>query len=283
LKPFKLGFCILRKSDGNTLYATKDLALARRKFDEFKIDRSIYVVGDEQNHHFRQVFKVLELMGFPQATQCHHLSYGMVVLPEGKMSSRAGTSVSFRQLVDEVQGAINKILAKYAGEWSAAEIETAGHLLAGGAIKFGMVSTDPQKEIVFNLDDWVSFEGASGPYLMYAYTRVRSILRKAAEQGARPDLAGASGLTAEAETELLRYLYDFDQVVAAAAETYKPSLLATHLYYTCKAFNRFYVDVPVLKAETERLRGARLALIDAFGRTLAAGLGLLGITPPERM
>lgn len=283
LKAHKLGFCILRKGDGNTLYATKDLALARRKFDEFQVDRSVYVVADEQNHHFRQVFKVLELMGFPQAKQCHHLSYGMVVLPEGKMSSRDGTAVSFQALIQMVGDAIGKIMAKYDGEWPAAEIAATTHRLTDGAIKYGMICTDPTKEIVFNLEDWISFEGNSGPYLMYSYTRTRSILRKATEQGHQPAATGLDLLVHAAEADVLRHLYDYDQIVAAACEGCKPSLLANHLFHLCKVFNRFYAEVPVLKAESEALRTARLALIDAFSHTLKDGLALLGITPPERM
>lgn len=283
LKAQKLGFCILKKRDGNTLYATKDLALARKKFDQFKIDRSVYVVADEQNHHFKQVFKVLELMGFAQAKSCYHLSYGMVVLPEGKMSSRNGTAVSFNQLRGVMLAELNKILAKYSADWSAAELEDAAHRLCDGAIKYGMISTDPTKEIVFNLEDWLSFDGNSGPYLMYGYARTQSIGRKAAEQGIKADAAAMARLSHPAEEELIRYLYDFNQVAAAAAELYKPSLLATHLFYTTKAFNRFYAEVSVLKAEDDGLRGARLALIDAYARVLKQGLGLLGIRPPERM
>jgi len=284
LKPFKLGFCILRKSDGNTLYATKDLALAKRKFDDYGISRSIYVVADEQNHHFRQVFKVLELMGFAQAKQCFHLSYGMVVLPEGKMSSRDGSAVSFTSLRQMMLDHLGKILSKYEGEWSPAEIADTAHKLCDGAIKYGMIATDPVKEIVFNLEDWLSFEGNSGPYLMYSYTRTRSILRKASEQGLTPDVAGAADHLREAsEHELLRYLFDFNQTVISACEHCKPSMLATHLFYMCKSFNRFYVDAPILKAATPELARSRLALTSAFGDTLKHGLALLGITPPERM
>jgi len=283
LKQYKLGFCILRKSDGNSLYATKDLALARKKFEDFHIDRNIYVVADEQNHHFRQVFKVLELMGFEQAKQCHHLSYGMVVLPEGKMSSRDGTAVSFNDLRQVMLSRINEILAKYADQWSAAEIATTAHQLCDGAIKYGMVSTDPAKEIIFNLDDWLSFEGQSGPYLMYSYARTRSILRKAADQGYLPGPTSAAALTEGSEHELLRSLFDFNRVVAVACESCKPSVLAAHLYDMCKSFNRFYVDVPVLKAEHATQRSARLALTAAFSLTLKQGLALLGMQPPERM
>ena len=283
LKSHKLGYCILRKSDGNTLYATKDLALARRKFETFGIDRNIYVVADEQNHHFRQVFKVLELMGFEQAKLCHHLSYGMVMLPEGKMSSRAGTAVTFSQLRREMLEHLGRILAKYENEWSSAEIKEAAHKLCDGAIKYGMVSTDPVKEIVFNLEDWLSFEGHSGPYLMYSYTRTKSILRKAKEAGAGGSAHHVDQLTSASEHDLLRHLYDFNDVVAVSCESYRPSHLASHLFHMCKAFNRFYADTPVLKAETEALRSARLALIEAFAMTLKEGLSLIGITPPERM
>jgi arginyl-tRNA synthetase len=283
LKPYKLGFCILRKRDGNTLYATKDLVLARRKFKQYQVDRAVYVVADEQNHHFKQVFKVLELMGFKQASQCFHLSYGMVTLPEGKMSSRDGSAVPFTTLRDTMLAELDKVLAKYKGEWSDAELKETASKLCAGAIKYGMISTDPKSEIVFDLKDWLSFEGNSGPYLMYSYARTRSILRKAAEQGFAPGLGGVGLLDQASEHELLRFLYDFNEVVANATEQYKPSLLATHLFYTCKAFNRFYADVPVLKADNAALRDARLALIEAFARTLKQGLALLGMTPPERM
>lgn len=283
LKAYKLGFSILRKRDGNTLYATKDLALARRKFDDFGIGRSIYVVADEQNHHFKQVFKVLELMGFKQAAQCFHLSYGLVVLPEGKMSSRDGTAVSFLQLRDLMLKHLSGILEKYRGDWGDHEIEETAHKLTDGALKYGMISIDPVNKLVFNLEDWTSFEGNSGPYLMYSYSRTRSILAKARDMGVTPDASQHTLLAHDFEHDLLRYLYDFDQVVLQAAETYKPSVLATHLYYMCKSFNRFWVEVPVLKAEKSELKRTRLALVEAFGATLKQGLSLLGINPPDRM
>ena len=288
LSEYKLGFMLARKRDGNTLYATKDLVLARRKFEEFKIDRSIYVVASEQIHHFKQVFKTLELMGFPQASKCFHLSYGMVVLPEGKMSSRAGNSVSFLQLKKEMLQEIHSILAKYKDQWSDEEIEEAARRLCIGAIKYGMLQSDPAREIVFDLKDWLSFEGNTGPYLMYSYTRTMSILRKAGEAGHRPWSAEEAqkakfDLTESCEQELLRYVYDFNSVVQESCENYKPSTLCTHLFNMCKSFNRFYSEAPILKAEHDDTRRMRLTLVSAFARTLHAGLGLLGITPPERM
>lgn len=288
LSDHKLGFMLARKRDGNTLYATKDLALARRKFDEFKIDRSIYVVASEQNHHFKQVFKTLELMGFPQASKCYHLSYGMVVLPEGKMSSRVGNTVPFMRLKDSILEELHLILAKYKGEWPEDEINETAKKLCIGALKYGMLQTDPSREIVFDIKNWLSFEGNTGPYLMYSYARTMSIVRKAQDLGHQPwsneEVSKVVfGFTANSEYELLRYVYDFNSVVQETTEQCRPNHLANHLYYMCKAFNRFYSDVPVLKAESNNTIRDRLTLILSFALTLKVGLKLLGIEPPERM
>lgn len=279
----KLGFFMVRKTDGTTLYITKDLALAKVKFNEFDIDRSIYVVGSEQNFHFKQLFYALEKMGFPQASKCYHLSYGMVVRPDGKMSSRAGNSFTFLQLIDLVITEINTYLEKYSTEWSQEQKDDTAHKLAVGAIKYGMLQADPNKEIVFDPKEWVSFEGNSGPYLMYSYARTQSILRKAQEQGLKGSLIHLDLLTHESERDLMRHLYDFNQVTITACENYRPSTIANHLFFTCKAYNRFYTEVSVMKAETEDLRAARLSLLQAFADTLKTGLYLLGITPPEKM
>jgi arginyl-tRNA synthetase len=279
----KLGFFMARKSDGTTLYGTKDLALAKVKFNDFDIDRSIYVVASEQNFHFKQVFYALEKMGFKQAEKCYHLSYGMVVRPEGKMSSRAGNSFTFLQLINLVIEEINTYLEKYKDEWDKARLEDTAHKLAVGAIKYGMLQADPNKEIVFDPKEWVSFEGNSGPYLMYSYARTQSILNKAKEQGLAPKMDHLDLLTHESERELMRHLYDFNQTVIYACENYKPSTIANHLFFTCKAYNRFYTEVSVMKAENESLRDARLALLQGFANTLKTGLYLLGITPPEKM
>lgn len=279
----KLGFFMARKSDGTTLYITKDLALAKVKFNDFDIDRSIYVVGNEQNFHFKQLFYALEKMGFPQASKCYHLSYGMVVRPDGKMSSRAGNSFTFLQLKDLVIDEINVYLEKYKDQWTPKELEETAHKLAVGAIKYGMLQADPSKDIVFDPKEWVSFEGNSGPYLMYSYARTQSILRKAQEQGLEGSLTHLDLLTHESERDLMRHLYDFNQIVVHACENYRPSTIANHLFFTCKAYNRFYTEVSVMKAETEELKLARLSLLKAFADTLKTGLYLLGITPPEKM
>jgi arginyl-tRNA synthetase len=281
LSDAKLGFMIVRKRDGNTLYATKDLALARRKFGEYQIDKSIYVVGDEQKFHFQQVFKTLEKMGFPQAPQCYHLSYGMVVLPEGKMSSREGNSVGFVELRNAVAAELDTIMAKYADSWDQATLSETKRLLTSGTIKYGMLSTDPVKKIVFDLQSWTSFEGNSGPYLMYSYARTQSILAKANWSG--PTATAAAQYSHPLEKELLRHYWDFNQCAWAAAENYRPSIIANHLFAMCKAFNRFYAEVPVLKAESPELVQARLNLVYGFAEVLKQGLLLLGITPADRM
>ncbi len=279
----KLGFFMARKSDGTTLYITKDLALAKVKFNQFNIQKSIYVVGSEQNFHFKQLFYALEKMGFSAAKDCYHLSYGMVVRPEGKMSSRAGNSFTFLQLIKIVQDEVSVYLEKYRGEWTEDRIQDTAHKLTVGAIKYGMLIADPNKEIVFDPKEWVSFEGNSGPYLMYSYARTQSILTKCHEQNYFSNIDHLATLTHETERELLRALYDFNKTALYSALNYKPSTMAHHLFGMCKSFNRFYVEVSVLKAENEQIRSARIALIESFALSLKTGLHLLGITPPEKM
>lgn len=283
LKEHKCGFVLLRKRDGNTLYATKDLALAKLKFEKYKVDRSIYVVGSEQQLHFKQVFKTLELMGFEQAKKCYHLSYGLVVLPEGKMSSRKGNVITFSKLKDSLSKELTNYLKKYEGAWTKEELEETNRKLCVGAIKYGMLCSDANKDIVFDLKNWTSFEGDTGPYLMYSYARTQSILRKAKDQGFLPDLGSVSSLAAEEEHDLMRYLYDFNSVVSSACQSYKPSILTHFLFDMCKAFNRFHSHVPVLKADTVEQKVGRLALIQCFCEVLKQGLDLIGIVPPEKM
>jgi arginyl-tRNA synthetase len=283
LKEEKLGFVIVRKSDGNTTYATKDLALARVKFRQFQIKKSIYVVASEQNLHFKQVFRTLEKMGFSEAKDCFHLSYGMVTLPDGKMSSRKGNVIKFRDLRERMEQELDKNLEKYRGEWSEEEIIDIRRKLAVGAIRYGMICSDPAKDIVFDLPDWLSFEGNTGPYLMYTYARTRSILRKAQEQGFQPAQDHLELLQGSEEREMLRYLNDMNSVIQQTLDQNKLSLLCHHVYNTCKVYNRFLAQVQVLKAESAEARGARLALLDALSQALKYSLKLLGIEPPERM
>ena len=232
LKDKKAGFLILRKRDGNTLYATKDLALARRKFDEYSIDRSIYVVASEQNLHFKQVFLTLDAMGFEQASQCYHLSYGMVTLPDGKMSSRKGNVIVFNELRDRLSSELDKPLSKYKDEWSEDEINDVKHKLSVGAIRYGMLCSDPVKDIVFDFKNWTSFEGNTGPYLMYSYARTKSILRKASEAALKARISNEANFETLEERELLNYINDFNNVIWQSTNSYKPSTLC-HFLLIC--------------------------------------------------
>ena len=283
LEAFGLGFFLVLKADGTTLYATKDLALAKIKFERFGIASSIYVVGAEQALHFRQVFKTLELLGYPQAAQCHHLSYGLVMLPEGKMSSRAGTIVAFSRLRAEMDAFIRShYLDAHQGEWPEEEIAGTARRIAVAAIRYGMVKQDPGRAIVFNLEDWLASEGDTGTYLCYAFTRIQSVLRNAGGLPVDPR-ADFALLTQDTERRVIRQIHEFNRVVRQAGEQLRPNLLANYLFHLCKEFSRTYVTSPVLRAESPQLARARLALFAATGAVLERGLALLGIVPPSRM
>ncbi len=282
LSDVDLGFFLLLKSDDNTLYSTKDLALAKKKFDEFQIQRSIYVVGAEQTLHFKQVFETLKRMGYAQAAQCFHLSYGLVALTSGKMSSRSGNVILFSQLQQAMNDYIqNNYLNKFRGDWDDAEIEETTRRVAVAAIKYGMLNQDPNKQIIFAMEDWLVSEGDTGTYLIYAYVRIRSIARQV-ERSLTTEVDFES-LSHPNEQALIRLLFDFNEVVRTAGEQYRPSMLARMLFDLAKSFSRAYQTSSVKYAESPALQSARLLLFHCVAETLKQGLLLLGITPPERM
>ena len=276
----ELGFFMVLKSDGNTLYATKDLALAYRKFQQYPLDRSLYVVGAEQAHYFRQLFKTLELMGFGGQDKNTHLSYGLVRLQEGKMSSRRGNIVSFSMLQEQLSRELAPYLDKYRDSWDAKLTAQTLHRLALGTIKYGMLQSDPQKEIVFDLPAWLRFDGNTGLYLMYACARINSIVTKATISASCEHL---HLLGEEAEQDLLYQLYRFNHAVHLAATALKPSVLTTYLYTLAKTFSKYYSEHSVLQASSRQLSAARLALVSCCARILTQGLQLLGIEPPAQM
>jgi arginyl-tRNA synthetase len=278
LSDYKLGFCMLLKSDGNGLYATKDIELARRKFLDYKIERNIYVVDKRQEHHFKQVFKVLELMGFEEAKKCYHLQYDFVELPDGAMSSRKGNIIPLQSLIENMVKLIKEqYLNRYQGEWTSEQIEATAQIVARGAIKYGMTRIDPSKKIVFDMQDWLKLDGESGPYIQYAYARINSMLQK---------LGAATSATILAETQqekdLVSVLMNFNHIVQQATEQYKPSALTSYLYDLARTYNSFYAECPVGSAPAP-LRSSRLMLSEATAKTLKQGLALLGIEAPEKM
>ncbi len=282
LSAAKLPFFLLIKSDGSGLYSTKDIALAHDKFEKFGIDRSIYVVDASQSLHFQQVFKTLEMMGWKRAAQCHHLAYGLVVLPEGKMGSRYGNVILFselkKKLVDRIR---SEFLDKYIGEWSEEEIVEAAKRIAVATIKYGMNNQDNMKVIVFNIEEWTARTGNTGPYMMYAFARTRSILRKAGDVDT--SLTDWSLLTHDDERTLLNGMASFPDICDRAAREFKPMWLCTYLYQLSKDFSRFFDSCPVLKAESPALMATRLQLVDAVGLVIQKGLALLGIQTLDRM
>lgn len=279
-----LGFCVLIKRDGTALYATRDLMLAQRKFEEFKVDRSIYVVDAGQTLHFQQVFKCLELMGYEQVRKCYHCSYAQVVTPEGKMSSRKGTVILMSALKERLLSKINsEFLDKYIGEWPDAERHEAARRIALATMRYGMLNVDNNSLVVFDMEAWTSKTGNTGPYMMYAYARTRSILRELGIQNLDVSSAQWDLLTDETEVDVLRLINEYHSVVQSACDRYSPHLVCAYVYDLAKRFSRMYQQCSVLRAETPELQIARAGLVCATGLVIQHGLSLLGIETVERM
>lgn len=282
LEAEKLGFCMLLKSDGTGLYATKDLLLAKHKFQDRKIEKSVYVVDMRQALHFKQVFRVLEILGFEQAKNCFHLQYNYVELPDGAMSSRKGNIVPLRDLVHTMENHVKvTYLSRYENEWSKEDIELIASQVAKGAIFYGMLKIDTNKKIVFDMDEWLKLDGESGPFIQYSYARISSLGRKFSR--AQESLAQWDLLNHSSEKQLMQALAGFNTSVALASENFKPAAICNYLYDLAKKFNVFYHECPIGTEKEAATRDARLALAAAVGSTLKQGMALLGMPAPEKM
>jgi arginyl-tRNA synthetase len=276
----KLGFCLLLKSDGTGLYATKDIELARRKFDDFKVEQSLYVVDNRQALHFKQVFKTLEKMGFENAKNCKHLQYEMVELTDGAMSSRKGNIVALGDLIQNMENTVKEnYLNKYQGQWQNEEIDSTAKIIASGAIKYGMNKIDSNKKIVFDMQDWLKLDGESGPYIQYVYARINSMLAKADYTFRDCDY---SELKEQSEFDILNQLNSFNSIIQTCLEQNKTYHLCHYLYQLAKLYNSFYADCPILKQE-DNLKQIRLNLSSSVAITIKKGLELLGIEAPQKM
>ena len=276
-----LGFCMLLKSDGNGMYSTKDLYLAIKKFADFKLDKSIYLVDLRQAYHFQQVFKVLEKIGFPHAKDCYHLPYNFVELPDGAMSSRKGNIVPVSELIDGMKTYIKiNFLQRYKGDWQEEEISLVADQIAQGAIKYSMNKFEPASKIVFNLEEWLRLDGESGPYIQYTATRINSLQKKAKDQGliAKFD---ETKLT-EDEKAILLKLNDFNQIAYSISYTFKTNHLCAYLYELAKMFNSYYTNNKII-TEDKELSSHRLMFCNSVLEITSKGLELLGIPKPERM
>jgi arginyl-tRNA synthetase len=275
---------VILRNDGTSLYLTKDLALAKVKFEQYHVDRSIYVVDFRQSLHFQQAFKILELWGFTQAEKCYHLSYGYVTLPEGAMSSRKGRVTLFKEVYDEAVKRVLAVEAEKSGDIPAEERERIASQIGLGALVYSMLAVDNNKDIVFNIDEALSFDGRTGPYIQNAHVRANSILKKANVQTfERFNVSTFDYELTKHEIELIEQISRFPQLVQQAAEEYRPLVMATYAYDLANAFHSFYHAVPVLQTEDENVKNARLRLVAAAKQTIANALRLLDIQAPEMM
>lgn len=281
LEAENLGFCMLLKSDGTGLYATKDLLLAKHKFEDVHIEKSVYIVDMRQALHFKQVFRVLEILGFEQAKNCFHLQYNYVELPDGAMSSRKGNIVPLTELVHRMEEHVKTTyLSRYENEWTKEDIETIAGQVAKGAIFYGMLRIDTNKKIVFDMNEWLKLDGESGPFVQYSYARIQSLGRKFPRT---TQDVNWSLLTHASERQLMQAMFGFNSSIALAAENFKPAAICTYLYELAKKFNVFYHECPIGTEKDAAVREARLALSEAVGITLKQGLAVLGIPAPEKM
>jgi arginyl-tRNA synthetase len=273
---------LVRRKDGTSVYITQDIGLARQKYDEFKIDQSIYVIGDEQNYHMKVLKLICQKMGMPFADDIHHLSYGMVELPTGKMKSREGTVVDADDLVAEMVNIARQHTLELGkvDDFTETELNDLCETIGLGALKFYLLRVDPKKRMIFNPEESIDFHGFTGPFIQYTHARIRSILRKESL-----DLAyvpEGSGLL-KLEKELLIALEQYGAVVEQAARELDPSVLALYVYNLARGYNSFYSEHSVAKAESEDKKQLRLRLSLLTANVLKSGMGMLGIKVPERM
>ena len=276
---------ILLRSDGTSVYITQDIGTAKMRFDKHPIDKMVYVVGNEQEYHFKVLSLLLDRLGYAFGKGLVHFSYGMVELPDGKMKSREGTVVDADDLMDEMV-ATARAIAEEQGKGKDMPAEEAAEVarrVGLGSLKYFILKVDPRKNMTFNPKESIDFNGNTGSFIQYTYARIRSLLRKAEEQGiALP--ATFAGLTISTkEQELIAKVAEYADIVEEAARTYSPAVIANYVYDLVKEYNQFYHEFSILKEENEELRAFRLALSEVVARTIAAGFSLLGIEMPERM
>ena len=271
---------LLLRADGTSVYMTQDIGTAKLRYQDFPIDRMIYVVGNEQNYHFQVLSLLLDRLGFKWGKDLCHFSYGMVELPEGKMKSREGTVVDADDLIDTMVASAAEMSADRFKDMSAEEAAEVARIVGLGALKYFLLRVDPRKNMLFNPKESIDFNGNTGPFIQYTYARIRSVLRKA--EGFDPT-ATPGGVPNEKETVLIRKIDDFRNVVADADRNLSPSVVAKYAYDLAKEYNQFYHDYSILREEDPDVRGQRLLISWTVARTLKAAMSLLGIEMPERM
>ncbi len=274
------GSKVLLRSDGTAIYITQDLALAELRYDEFHMNRMVYVVGNEQEHHFQVLFALLKLLGHSFADKCYHLSYGMVSLPDGKMKSREGNVVDADNMANEMQEKSRELLAQRYPDLSAEELRNRAEQIAMAAIKFFILKYDAKKDFIFDREQSLRFDGESGPYVQYTHARCCSILEKAGFSGTGKDF---ERLVEDEERVLLVHLAHFAKVVNESATIYEPALVTRYLQELAQLFNGYYQKHSILIEDDLELSNQRVALVAGVRQVLENGLRLLGIDAPQRM
>ena len=272
---------LLLRADGTSVYMTQDIGTAKLRYQDYPIDKMIYVVGNEQNYHFQVLSLLLDKLGFKWGKDLTHFSYGMVELPEGKMKSREGTVVDADDLIDKMIADAAETGAERFADMPEDERREVARIVGMGALKYFLLKVDPRKNMLFNPKESIDFNGNTGPFLQYTYARVQSVLRRAGDDF--DPLYMPTAIPNETESALIQKVADFPEVVKEAGRSYSPSLIANYCFDLAKEYNRFYHDYSILKEEDPSVRQLRLLLSYVVARTLKTGVSLLGMEMPERM
>ena len=277
---------LLLRGDGTSVYITQDIGLAEQKYAEFQPEKSIYVIGDEQNYHMKVLQEICKKLELPFGDSIYHLSYGMVELPTGKMKSREGTVVDADDLVEEMIRTAKEHTeaAGKANDFSGQELDSLYQMLALGAMKFYLLRVDPKKKMIFNPEESIDFHGFTGSFVQYTYARIRSILRKVGEEIITSDLIHSEVYEiSKLERSLILKLEQYPTIISQAGEELNPAVIANYTFQLAKIFNSFYVDHSIANAETEEAKKLRLKLSIITANTINSAMQLLGIKVPERM
>ena len=271
---------LLLRGDGTSVYMTQDIGTAKLRYQDYPIDKMVYVVGNEQNYHFQVLALLLDKLGFKWGKDLVHFSYGMVELPHGKMKSREGTVVDADDLMDEMINSAAEASAERMKDIPADEAAEIARVIGLGALKYFLLKVDPRKNMMFNPQESIDFNGNTGPFIQYTYARIQSVLRRAQEQAAALTV---KPVPSEKEITLIQKIADFPSVVEDAGRNYSPAVIANYCYDLAKEYNQFYHDYPILKEEDENVRAMRLLLSSVTARTLKSAVALLGMEMPNRM
>ena len=276
---------LLLRSDGTSVYMTQDIGTAKLRYQDYPIDKMVYVVGNEQNYHFQVLSLLLDKLGFKWGKDLVHFSYGMVELPEGKMKSREGTVVDADDLMDEMVSTAKQTsaeLGKLDG-CTKEEADKISEIIGLGALKYFILKVDPRKNMTFNPKESIDFNGNTGPFIQYTYARIQSVMRKAVAEGISFNFNADNFEPNDKEIALIQRIADFAEVVSEAGKTYSPALVANYAYELVKEYNQFYHDYQIMKETNEDIRSFRLALSKVVGNTIQHAFWMLGIDVPERM